>query len=115
MGCKSFLSQSTCTRKIGGIGYATVGRIGENNERRSCKPWRSCYGVGMDEQKLQILQKLQTLRDVENDHIRKVITACDFNFRKSAQVLGIDRRTLYRRLESMGAKIKRSERVVDLA
>jgi DNA-binding NtrC family response regulator len=41
----------------------------------------------------------RTLEDVENRHILRVLHAKDWNIQKSAQILGIDRSTLYRKIE----------------
>ena len=44
---------------------------------------------------------VDTLADAEEDQIRKVLTATGGNKSKAAQVLGIERKTLYRKLERM--------------
>jgi len=44
----------------------------------------------------------RTLADVELDHIRAVLDQEDGNITKAAQVLGIDRRTLQRKMRSLG-------------
>lgn len=44
---------------------------------------------------------VETLTDAEEDHIRKVLTATGGNKSKAAQILGIERKTLYRKLERM--------------
>jgi len=43
-----------------------------------------------------------TLADVEEQYIREVIAAMDGNLSRAAEILGIDRRTLYRRLDRAG-------------
>lgn len=40
-----------------------------------------------------------TLDELEKDHIRAVLTATRGNKRLAAELLGIDRRTLYRKLD----------------
>jgi len=45
---------------------------------------------------------VETLADAEEDQIRKVLVATGGNKSKAAQVLGIERKTLYRKLEKMG-------------
>jgi len=45
---------------------------------------------------------VETLADAAEDQIRKVLAATGGNKSKAAQVLGIERKTLYRRLERMG-------------
>ncbi len=45
---------------------------------------------------------LPTLEDVERRYIRHVLKQVDGNKRQAASILGIGRRTLYRRLEEMG-------------
>ena len=44
---------------------------------------------------------VETLADVEEDQIRKVLAATGGNKSKAAQILGIERKTLYRKLERM--------------
>jgi len=44
---------------------------------------------------------VETLTDAEEEHIRKVLTATGGNKSKAAQILGIERKTLYRKLERM--------------
>jgi len=44
---------------------------------------------------------VETLADAEEDQIRKVLAATGGNKTKAAQVLGIERKTLYRKLERM--------------
>jgi transcriptional regulator with PAS, ATPase and Fis domain len=43
-----------------------------------------------------------TLADTETDQIRRVLTATGGNKSRAAKVLGIERKTLYRKLEKMG-------------
>lgn len=47
---------------------------------------------------------LPTLAAVENDYIRHVLQTVNGNKRKAANILGIGRRTLYRRLEEIAAQ-----------
>jgi DNA-binding NtrC family response regulator len=44
---------------------------------------------------------VETLAEAEEDQIRKVLTATGGNKSKAAQILGIERKTLYRKLERM--------------
>lgn len=44
----------------------------------------------------------ETLADTEADQIRRVMVACKNNKSRAAKVLGIERKTLYRKLERMG-------------
>jgi len=44
---------------------------------------------------------VETLADAEEDQIRKVLAATGGNKSKAAQILGIERKTLYRKLERM--------------
>jgi DNA-binding NtrC family response regulator len=44
---------------------------------------------------------VDTLADAEEDQIRKVLAATGGNKSKAAQILGIERKTLYRKLERM--------------
>jgi DNA-binding NtrC family response regulator len=44
---------------------------------------------------------VETLADAQDDQIRKVLTATGGNKSKAAQILGIERKTLYRKLERM--------------
>jgi two-component system response regulator HydG len=43
--------------------------------------------------------ELTTLAELEGRYVRRVLAACDGNKTHAARVLGIDRRSLYRRLE----------------
>lgn len=45
---------------------------------------------------------LKTLKEVEEEHIRMALEAMDGNMAATARVLGIDRRTLYRKATSLG-------------
>ena len=42
-----------------------------------------------------------TLADTEADHIRRVLAATGGNKSRAAKILGIERKTLYRKLERM--------------
>ena len=44
----------------------------------------------------------ETLADTESDQIRKVLSAAGGNKSRAAKILGIERKTLYRKLERMG-------------
>jgi len=44
---------------------------------------------------------VETLADVQEDKIREVLAATGGNKSKAAQILGIERKTLYRKLERM--------------
>ncbi len=44
----------------------------------------------------------ESLADTEADQIRKVLTAAGGNKSRAAKILGIERKTLYRKLERMG-------------
>jgi two-component system response regulator AtoC len=44
----------------------------------------------------------ETLADTEADQIRKVLAAAGGNKSRAAKILGIERKTLYRKLERMG-------------
>jgi DNA-binding NtrC family response regulator len=46
-------------------------------------------------------QPVETLAEAEEDQIRKVLTATGGNKSRAAQILGIERKTLYRKLERM--------------
>jgi DNA-binding NtrC family response regulator len=45
----------------------------------------------------------ETLADTESDQIRKVLAATGGNKSRASKILGIERKTLYRKLEKMGA------------
>jgi two-component system response regulator HydG len=49
-------------------------------------------------------EELLTLEEVERRYVRKVLVACNGNKTHAAKILGLDRRTLYRRLESLDLK-----------
>jgi transcriptional regulator of acetoin/glycerol metabolism len=44
---------------------------------------------------------VETLADAEEDQIRRVLSATGGNKSKASQILGIERKTLYRKLERM--------------
>jgi DNA-binding NtrC family response regulator len=44
----------------------------------------------------------ETLADAEADQIRRVLAATSGNKSRAARILGIERKTLYRKLERMG-------------
>ena len=44
---------------------------------------------------------VETLADAEEEQIRRVLAATGGNKSKAAQILGIERKTLYRKLEKM--------------
>jgi two-component system NtrC family response regulator/two-component system response regulator AtoC len=47
---------------------------------------------------------LVPLRDVERDHIRRVLHTVGWNKKRAAQVLDISRETLYRKIADFGLK-----------
>lgn len=47
-------------------------------------------------------EELPTLEHVERQHVARVLGACEGNKARTARVLGLDRRTLYRKLERFG-------------
>jgi DNA-binding NtrC family response regulator len=50
------------------------------------------------------VERAKTLKQVEMDYIRLIFDEADGNHSKAARMLGIDRRTLYRRLSEMENK-----------
>jgi len=54
------------------------------------------------EPKKQEPEQPDTLDQLERKHIARVLIATDCNLRKASSVLGIDRRTLYRKLANYG-------------
>ena len=44
----------------------------------------------------------ETLADTEAEQIRRVLAATNGNKSRAAKILGIERKTLYRKLEKMG-------------
>ncbi len=50
-----------------------------------------------------------TLEDVERRYILRVVEACNWNKSKAARILGIGRKTLYRRLEGFGIEVESPE------
>jgi DNA-binding NtrC family response regulator len=44
----------------------------------------------------------ESLSDAEDEHIKRVLAACNGNKTKASEILGIERKTLYRKLERMG-------------
>jgi DNA-binding NtrC family response regulator len=49
-------------------------------------------------------EEMITLEEMERRYVRRVLVACRGNKTHAAKILGLDRRTLYRRLESLGIK-----------
>src|SRR5262249_6924250 len=47
-------------------------------------------------------EEMITLEEMERRYVRRVLAACGGNKTQAAKTLGLDRRTLYRRLESLG-------------
>jgi DNA-binding NtrC family response regulator len=47
-------------------------------------------------------KRFPTLQELERDHIALVLRACDSRRTQAAQVLGIDRKTLYRKMQQYG-------------
>lgn len=47
---------------------------------------------------------MKTLAAVEREHIESVVKSVNFNMAKAARILGVDRRTLYRRCAEYGLK-----------
>jgi len=66
------------------------------------------FRVGEDAQRLgppasrELLPLEQVLAQTERDHITAVLTACRKNLSKTAELLGMSRPKLYRRLEALG-------------
>lgn len=48
--------------------------------------------------------KIRTLKEVEREHIENVLNVLDGNKTAAARALGLDRRTLYRKIERWGRK-----------
>ena len=48
------------------------------------------------------ITRSDTLADTEADQIRRVLAATNGNKSRAAKILGIERKTLYRKLERMG-------------
>jgi DNA-binding NtrC family response regulator len=53
--------------------------------------------------------ELQPLEEVERRYILRVVEACKGNKSQAARVLGIGRKTLYRRLVSFGVSVSENE------
>lgn len=49
-----------------------------------------------------------TLQEIEESHIRAAVERCGGNMTQAAKLLGIDRRTLYRRAAEAGIKPSRA-------
>ena len=50
---------------------------------------------------------MRTLSGIEEEHIRRVLEATHGNKTRAAEVLGIERKTLYRKLERMKGESSR--------
>lgn len=51
-----------------------------------------------------------TLAEVEHQHIERVLTHCQWNRSAAAKILGIDRRTLYSKIQKYGLITPRGKR-----
>ncbi len=47
---------------------------------------------------------LESLTQLEKQHIRNVLKSCNWNIKKSAQILGINRVTLYNKIKKFNLK-----------
>ncbi len=50
-----------------------------------------------------------TLRDLEKRHIEAVLRRCSFNRTRAAEILGIERKSLYRKAERLGIALDHEE------
>ena len=53
--------------------------------------------------------ELVTLRDLERDHIARVMQRTAGNKKEAARILGIDRSTLYAKLKAYGLEAEKDE------
>ncbi|MFO0600624.1 MAG: helix-turn-helix domain-containing protein [Myxococcaceae bacterium] len=60
--------------------------------------------VGPQNPEAKTAEGLESLAEVERRHIMKVLEAVDGNRTQASAILGIDRKTLYRRLEQYRAE-----------
>ncbi|MFT3708097.1 MAG: sigma-54 dependent transcriptional regulator [Archangium sp.] len=60
--------------------------------------------------RLEAAEEIVTLDEMEKRYVLRVLTLVKENRARAAQMLGIDRRTLYRRLEGWGLPTERSDR-----
>jgi DNA-binding NtrC family response regulator len=44
--------------------------------------------------------EIMSLEEMEREYIKRVLEVCDGNKKKAAEILGIDRKTIYRKLGS---------------
>jgi DNA-binding NtrC family response regulator len=51
-------------------------------------------------------QQDQSLREIEKDHIDSILDQTNWNIKKSAEILGIDRSTLYHKIKRYGLSKK---------
>lgn len=58
----------------------------------------------LKEKESKILREDITLEEMEREYIKKILKKYNFNIQKSAEILGIDRATLYRKMEKYGFK-----------
>jgi transcriptional regulator with PAS, ATPase and Fis domain len=73
---------------------ATAGTVIEGRDLHFLHPALSAPSVDVPD--------LPTLRDVERDHIRRVLSAMRWNKKRAAEVLAISRETLYRKIAEYG-------------
>ena len=63
------------------------------------KPWDNAELVRKLRDVMEQEAEVQTLDEVESEHIRRAVDRCDGNLSEAAKLLGITRQTLYNRLK----------------
>lgn len=81
----------TCSAPLGVMGCGSC----EAELCASCVGGHECSGCGDKD----IPTLIPTLLEVEENHVRRVLEIAGGNKSRAAEMLGIDRRTLYRKLE----------------
>lgn len=63
------------------------------------KPWDNDELIRSLKDAIDGSQEVETLENVENNHIHKVVDKCHGNISRAAELLGITRQTLYAKLK----------------
>lgn len=63
------------------------------------KPWDNAHLISTLLAAVESSNRISTLDEMEDEHIRKAIDKCHGNLTQAAEILGITRQTLYNKLK----------------
>ena len=92
---ENVIERAITLKRDGPITAADLGSLVLDNERADFAP-APVVSAGADP------TRIQTLDELERDHLTRVLTITAGNKKRAAELLGINRRTLYRMLERFG-------------